>query len=400
MLFGVIITVILGMIAGVITGLIPGIHVNLVSATLVSLSPIIIPFAGILPACCFIIAMATTHSFLDALPSVFLGAPEAATALGVLPGHRYLLKGQGLMAVKLTIIGSLGSLVLAGTLFPLLLPVVAWGYPHLQHVIGWLLLAVAVFMILRDRKPGWAAFIFLISGLLGFIVLNELSLKNPLFPLLSGLFGTATLLISLNETSSLPEQQRKDYTELDSKKTLQAFGSGTLSGFVTAVLPGIGAATAAVLSMQITRKIGDHGFMVLMGGISTSNFVLSLVTLQALGKARNGALVAVKMLMEHVQLVHVLMFLFVALLAGGVAGVLALQLGTGFANTMKKVPYHYLLLAVILLIVALTPILSGIQGIIVLVISTAVGLLPAIKKVSRTQAMGCLLVPVMTYFLL
>lgn len=389
-----------GILAGIITGLTPGVHVNLISATLVSFSPTLLPLAGFLPLACFIVAMATTHTFLDALPSVFLGAPEAATALGVLPGHRYLLKGWGLMAVKLTVIGSLGALLLASILFPLLLPLVAWGYPFIQRIIGWLLLTIALFMVLRDNKKAWAVFIFLLSGLLGFVVLNTPTLRNPLFPLLSGLFGTATLLVSLNESSALPPQQDLPYTEIDGKKTLQAWGSGTFSGFVTAVLPGIGAATAAILSMQITRKLGDHGFMILMGGISTANFALSLVTLQALGKARNGALVAVQTLAGTVQPTHILLFLFTAVTAGGIAAVLAVILGKGFATTMSKLPYKTVLNIVISLIVLLTPLLSGLLGLGVLLVSTAIGLLPAIVKTSRTQAMGCLLVPVMSYFLL
>lgn len=395
-----IISIICGILFGIITGLTPGIHVNLISATLVSLSPVIIPIAGVLPACCFIIAMATTHSFLDALPSVFLGAPEAATALGVLPGHRYLLQGNGLMAVKLTLIGSLGALILSGLLFPLLIPLVSTIYPYLQQAIGFILLAIALFMILRDRYKLWAAFIFLLSGALGYVVLNMETLRNPLFPLLSGLFGIATLLFSLKDSSSIPPQNDLPYTEIKGKRMFQAFGSGTFSGFITAVLPGIGAATAAIISMQITRKLGDHGFMILMGGISTSNFVLSLVTLQALDKARNGALVAVKELLPEMQLSIVIIFLATALIAGGIAAFLALKLGKKFSDLLGRLPYAKVLLAVILFIILLTPLLSGWQGILILITSTAVGLLPAIKKVSRTQAMGCLLVPVMTYFLL
>lgn len=394
-----LIAILCGIYCGVITGLTPGIHVNLVSALLISLSPIIIPIAGVLPACCFIIAMATTHSFLDALPSVFLGAPEAATALGVLPGHRYLLQGNGLMAVKLTIIGSLGSLVLAGLLFPLLLPLVAFAYPYITKAIAFILLFIAAFMIVRDRKRWWALLIFSLSGLLGFLVLNMHNVKNPLFPMLSGLFGVATLLISVNESSSLPEQKDVSYTDLHTKKTLQAFASGTFSGFITAVLPGVGAATAAVISMQITRKLGDHGFMILMGGISTSNFVLSLVTLQALGKARNGALVAVKTLFPEPSLHSILLFLATAFFTGGLAAVLALKIGKLFLKVMKKVDYHTVLLCVIGLIIILTPLLSGLRGVLILITATALGLLPAIVKTSRAQAMGCLLVPVILYFL-
>lgn len=389
----------IGILAGIITGLTPGIHVNLISATLITISPTIIPIAGILPMCCFIIAMATTHSFLDALPSVFLGAPEAATALGVLPGHRYLLQGNGLMAVKLTIIGSLGALLLGSMLFIGLLPLIKVTYPLIQNYIGWILLAIALFMLLRDRKKGWALLIFTLSGILGLLVLNMPGLRNPLFPMLSGLFGTATLLYSLKESNKIPPQKHKPYTEVDNKKTLQALGSGTFSGLLTAVLPGIGAATAAVISMQITRKIGDHGFMVLMGGISTANFVLSLATLQALGKARNGALVAVQTLLQETTIQQTIIFLAAALVAGGAAASIALKLGNSFAKLLTKIPYKTVLLCVIGLIIGLTPILSGGKGILILITATAIGLLPAIVKTSRTQAMGCLLVPVMSYFL-
>jgi len=41
----------------------------------------------------FIIAMSVTHTFLDALPAIFLGAPDADQVLNVLPGHRLLLQG-------------------------------------------------------------------------------------------------------------------------------------------------------------------------------------------------------------------------------------------------------------------------------------------------------------------
>jgi putative membrane protein len=400
MLFAILLTITIGILAGVISGLTPGIHVNLVAALLVTFSPIITPIFGIIPACCFIIAMATTHSFLDTIPSIFLGAPEAATALGVLPGHRYLLHGNGLMAVKLVIIGSLGSLIISGLLYPLLIPFVTYCYPYLQNYMGYFLLAIALFIILRDRKPLWSLFIFLLSGLLGYIILNRLSVPNVMFPLLSGLFGIATLLYSLFEESSIPAQQELPYTDIDNKKTAQAIGSGTFSGFLTAVLPGVGAATAAVISMQITRKIGDHGFMALMGGISTANFVLSLVALQALDKARNGALIAVQTIFPELQTAHIIIFLACALISGGIASVITLLFGKLFARTLQKINYYKMLISVIVFIIILTPLLSGWIGILILLVSTAVGLLPALKKVSRTQGMGCLLLPVIIYFLL
>jgi len=122
MFLQLLLAILCGILAGIFTGLIPGIHINLISLILLSLSPILLQYTNPITLCCFIIAMSVTHTFLDAVPSVFLGAPDADQALNVLPGHKLLLEGKGFEAVKLTVIGSLLSLILATALIPLLIP--------------------------------------------------------------------------------------------------------------------------------------------------------------------------------------------------------------------------------------------------------------------------------------
>jgi len=397
MFWEILLAIIIGVQTGVITGLTPGIHINLVSATLLSLSAYLLQIASPLSLAVFIVSMSVTHTFLDAIPSVFLGAPDAATALGVLPGHRYLLKGQGLMAVKLTIIGSFGAVMLSILLFPILLPIVQYGYPFIQSYIGYLLLAVAVFMILRDRYKVWATTIFLLSGTLGLIVLNS-NIKDPLFPMLSGMFGISTLLISLNDSQEIPQQKEEQRLKLKKSITVKALLSGQFSGFLTAVLPGLGAATAAVISMQITRKLGDNGFMVLMGSIGTVNFILSMATLYALEKARNGSIIAVQELMQ-INRAGLLVLLASVVISGSIGVLLAMKLGKLFSRLITKVNYRLLVISIICLIIILVAIMTGPIGILLLITSTAIGLLPAIIKTTRTHAMGCLLLPVMLYFL-
>ncbi|MBC8495554.1 tripartite tricarboxylate transporter permease [archaeon] len=344
--------------------------------------------------------MSVTHSFLDPIPSIYLGAPDSDQALGVLPGHRYLLAGHGYTALKLTVIGSFGALILSIVLFPIFIPIVKYGYDYISAYIGYILLAVVSFMILRDNKKIWALFIFLLSGVLGFIVLNIPGFGNPLFPLLSGLFGISTLLISLNDNTSIPKQVIQDDLKLSKKLTLKALLSGQFSGFLTAVLPGVGAATAAVLSLQFTRNLGDKGFMVLTGSINTVNFILSMVTLLVLEKARNGAIIVVQELVVNFSMSHILIFLCVTLIAGSLSVILALKIAKLFSKLITKLNYRVLVIFIILLIIALVTLLSGFLGILVLIIATAVGLIPAIVKTTRTQAMGCIMLPVMLYFLI
>jgi len=170
------------------------------------------------------------------------------------------------------------------------------------------------------------------------------------------------------------------------------------SGFLLHT-PGLGAATAAVISMQITRKLGDHGFMVLMGSINTVNFVLSIATLYVLDKARNGSIIAVKELVDATSIPIIIVYLASTLVAGSIAVYLTLKISLVFCKIVSVVNYRKLLISIIVLITLLVVILTGPLGMIVLITSTAIGLLPAIKKTSRTHGMGCLLVPVMIYFL-
>ncbi len=388
-----------GILAWAIAGLLPGVHVNLVCTLLLAAAPALLKVFSGLELAIFIIAMSVAQSFLDPLPAIFLGAPEADTGLGVLPGHRYLLRGFGLMAVKLTVLGSLGGLVLSLLLFPVFSMVVRYGYPLLEAIMGYALAAIALFMILRDRRRGWAALVFGLSGLLGLLTFRLWKLENPMFPLLSGLFGISTLLYSINTKARIPPQQVRSDILFDKKRTAAALASGLGSGFLTAVLPGVGAGLAAIISIQIARDLRDHGFMILMGVINTANFVLSLVALEVLGKGRNGAVLAIQGLLGAVEAPHVLLFMAAALAAGGAAAVISLKIGVVFSAYISRAPYGALALGVIAFIVLLCGLLTGWLGLLVLATSTAIGLVPAAVKTGRVQAMGVILLPVITYFL-
>lgn len=400
MLSEIFIVILLGCLAGTFTGLTPGIHINLLSVALVSASPFFLLYTNPLILTVFIISMSVTHTFIYSIPSIFLGAPESDTALGVLPGHRYLIKGYGLMAVKLTLIGSFGAILMSVFFFPFFIPIVRYGYPLIEGYIAYFLIAIVSFMILRDRKKSWAVFVFLLTGILGLIVLNMPNISNPLFPMLSGLFGISTLLISLNDSQSIPLQKQEQRIKLKKKLTLKALLSGQFSGFLTAILPGLGAATAAVISMQITRKLGDNGFMILLGSISTVNFTLSLATLYVLDRARNGSIIAIRQLIESVNLEILIVFLASALISGCIGVFIVLKLGKLFSENITRIDYKTLVLSVIALITILVIVLTGAIGFLILLTGTAIGIIPAITKVSRTHGMGCLLLPVIMFFLL
>ena len=394
MFFEILITLVGGICLGIITGLIPGVHVNLISVLLLSLSLYLSEFLNPMQIAIVIISMAITHSFLDTIPSVFLGAPEEDTALSILPGHKLLMEGRGFEAVMLTVFGSLSALLLAFLCIPLLLKIVGPVYLVIKNYIGWILLVVSGFMIFRDNKLLWALFVFILSGILGLLVLN-LQVENILFPLFSGLFGVSMLLMSLQDNVQIPKQE---VTNFEIGGGLKAISCAVVVGWMASFLPGLGAAQAAVIGSQFV-KLSEKAFMILVGGLSTVNMLLSLVTFYVLDKARNGAIVAVSEIIS-IEFFDLLIFLAVALTVGGVASILAINLTKVFSKLINKVDYKKLCVSIIVFITILVGILSGWIGLLVLVISTALGLIPPIKGIPRSHMMGCLLIPVMSFFLL
>lgn len=399
----ILIAILLGVCAGIVTGLIPGIHINLVSILLVGLSGWFLGSTNPLALGVFIIAMAVTHTFLDAIPSIFLGAPDADMVLGVLPGHKLLLEGKGYEAVKLTTIGSLMCLIVVILIIPIMIPFVPKIYSFIQPFIGWILIGVVVFMLLKEKGLNgkfWGFFVFLISGVLGLIVLNWPNLEQPLFPMLSGLFGISTLLTSLSNNAEVPKQYITESLNVSRKNKFKAIGAAVFSGSLTGMFPGLGSAQAAIISMQIVGNIGNHAFLILVGGINTVNFVFSLVTLYTLQKARNGAIVAVLEITKSIGMQELVTFLCAALITGGIATFLALFITRGFSKLISKINYRKLCIGVISMISVLVLYFSGFIGVLILVVSAGIGIVPALIGVKRSNAMGCLLLPVILYFIL
>lgn len=386
MFLQLLLPLLLGILAGIITGLIPGIHVNLICTLLATGPP--------LPYAVFIVSLATTHSFLDTIPSIYLGAPDSDTAL--LPTHRMLKEGEGHLAMKLTLIGSLFSLLLSLAIFPLTLIIIPKLYQLTRPILGYLLLATCCFLIVREKSK-LAPLIFTLAAILGYLSLNSSS-PNPLFPLLSGLFGTSALLFSLKDNTNIPEQKN---TSINLPKiiTIRAILSATIAGFFTSLLPGLGSAHGAILALLFNKNLGNIGFLMLIGGINTVNFTLSLATLYTLGKARNGAVIAISNLLQ-IQIEHIIILGLAALTAGAIATALAIPISLTTQNLLTRIPYKKVTIAVILLLITLTYPISGLIGILILITSTSIGILPLTANTSRSLTMSCLLVPTTLFFLL
>ena len=385
-----------GLMLGCFCGIIPGLHPNTMIPIVLAMSFLFHP----LEAAVVLISAGVANSFVSFIPAIFLGAPEADSALSVLPGHKLLLQGRGFEAVRLTVLGGLGAVFLAILLLPLFSLTVPSLYHLMRPLLHWLLLALVVYMVIGEsglKKKLLAIYVFMLSGALGYVSINMLSVKDVLFPLLSGLFGLPLLLLSARKNVSLPEVFSFKYENIRKRSLLSGIGIGSLAGILAGLLPGIGSSQAAVVAQEAVGHKSDRGFLVAIGGVNTSDMIYSLLALFLIGNARSGIAVAVGS-MFAVGLNHVLLFLCVILASAGIASYMTIVLTGKFVSFLKAIDYSKLCFRIFLMLLSLVVIFSGPQGVIVAMVALSIGLIPNLVGIKRSHCMGCLLLPTILFF--
>ena len=414
-----LISLFVGFILGIFSGLTPGLHSNNFAALLLAISPALLR-VGLDPLdlATAILAASVSHTFLDIIPSIFIGAPDADTALAVLPGHEMMLEGRGIEAVRLSALGSASSILVALALIvPLSLLFGRFYDPFMDHV-GLVLLAIAAVTILTERGEVIegqgslaplkykliALLLFLTSGLLGTFAFGHQDLaRSPLgfqpevlMPLLGGLFGASMLLISLGSRAEVPDQRETAF-EMPARTISKAAFLGGFAGSVVAWVPGVTPAVATVAT-RFGSDWSGREFLVSVSGVNTANALLTMVALLVVGRPRSGAAVAIQELVEldgRLLLFMVTVAVFVSILSY----LATLAAGRAAAKVVRRLDYGRLCIAILALLTALTYAFTGPFGLFIYLVSTVVGLVAPFAGVRKTHAMGVLMVPLLIYYL-
>ena len=394
MLIEILLFLFLGIVFGTITGLIPGIHINLIGVFLIALAASFLSFLNPIYFVVFITAMAITHTFVDFIPSVFLGCPDTDTELSILPGHDLLKKGKGYEAITLTTYGSLAAIfVLIVLAFPVA-NLLERFYDFLKILIPGLLILVSFFLISSEKKMKNALVVFLLTGLLGLAILN-LDMKEPLLPLLTGLFGSSMLIISIKDKIFIPKQKISKIKVKIFKPLLGAVIASPLCSF----LPGLGSGQAAIIGNSIS-KTDKKGFLVLLGATNTLVMGFSFVALYAIARTRTGATVALQEIIGILSKEILVLILGVILISGIVSFFLTIKLAKFFSKKIEKINYILLCELTLIVLIIIVFLVSGFLGLFVLAASTATGIYCISLGVKRTNMMGCLLLPVIILYLI
>jgi putative membrane protein len=210
--------------------------------------PFLLPLFGPVFLAAVLVSALVAHCFLDAIPSTFLGIPDADSAVAVLPAHSLCLEGRGEEAVRIAALGSATGVILSIPLCLILLFIMRPLQPAVDWATGIVIVAVVTVLVLHSPSPRMALAVFLVSGLLGvFSFRYEYLSPSPfgesgiLMPLLSGLFGISVLLFS--GKGAVPPQAFTGM-EIGTRRIVRGTLLGGIAGVVVGWLPGLSNATA------------------------------------------------------------------------------------------------------------------------------------------------------------
>ncbi len=368
----------IGIAGGTLSGISPGIHVNTLAALLSNLG---------LRDNLALFAMGLTHTFLDVIPSAFLGVPDEGSALGVLPAHRLVLKGKAMEVVRIALWASFLSVLMAAPLIPLYSKI-APLYRPLYGRAAVLILAILLVLTERGIKRLYAMLVFLLAGVLGILTFS-LGLRQPFYHLFTGLFGIPVIAAALLAGGKLPEVRDEGGIEMEEGRFLAFSALGTVLGGVASLVPAFTASQAALIGSFFSRD--ERSFLTVVFSVNTSNFLFSTVNFLLTGRRRNGIVV----LMEPQPRSAIGFYILVALFVSMVVLLYGEPLARLILSILRRINYRVLNAAVLALLVVLSWLFDGLAGLLVLAGASMIGFLARELGVKRTNCMGVLMLPIL-----
>jgi|AntDeeMinimDraft_5_1070356.scaffolds.fasta_scaffold00012_36 putative membrane protein len=392
---GVLVGVAAGVSLGSVSGLTPGVHANAFALLLAGVAPSV-PGSPLVVGV-VVLSAGVTHSFVDVVPALALGVPDAAMAASALPGHRLVLEGRGREALRVSALGSLGACALALA--------VAWPVtgametllPMLSAHLGVVLVGATVLLAATERSwrhRGVALVLAAIAGAFGIVVL-DLPVGGPLpgsvlAALFGGLFGAPVLLDAL--AGSGPPAQADARVRCSPLALLGAALAGTAGGGVVGYLPGVSSGVAAVLALALAPGTGsDRGYLATVSGVNTANSVFATFALVAFDTPRTGVLVA----FDRIGAPPRLPVLVGAVVVSGVAAAtVVVAVGDRYLALVRALDTMRVVVVALAVLVAAAWTFAGVVGVCVFAVGAVLGLAPTRLGVKRVHLMAVLTLPV------
>lgn len=409
-----------GTLVGGLLAVLPGLHIyNVVGIAFILSARAEFPFRDIAFAL-LLFGLLIGWAVVNVIPSVFLFAPDDANALVVLPTTKFFMRGRGLESALLVGAGSLGGLIVLVLISPWLADVIRPVRAILQPHLGWILAAIIAFMLLgewprandlaptRSRRllSAWAylgagLLTFFLSGLLGFVLFYRSPIPlafafQNLLPAFVGLFAIPGLLQLLFLSGKPPAQSPSLEVDVHPRFFIRGTLTGLAGGLFAGVLPVVTGGIGGLLAGHATAQRDDRLFLISQGASKIAYYVGSLLLLFVPGLTLVRGGLAWMLTTTYVPYGWRNYWLAVAAvgLCGAVAFVMLIVLSRAAAALVGRINARLLVLASLAVAFAITFGFTGWGGIVIMLVATAIGMIPVFVGGRRMNCLGVLLVPI------
>lgn len=381
----------IGILLGILTGLTPGLHSNTSTALILALSQTLSNYFSREELAVIVFTNAIVHTFLDVIPTVFLGVPDEDTAVGVLPMHELVLEGKGISACINSAFSSLLGFIFSLPIFYLFLNMKL----DIRFLVPFVLIVVSTYLIGSERefleskfkKISQALTVFVLSGILGYFCFGD---EKLLLPLLTGLFASPILLTSIFSSGAIKKQE----IQFQDPKIKDVI-SGVFAGSFVSIFPSISSGVATLIASNHLKE--NQRIVSAISSANTTNAILCFAVFLSSGKTRSGAVSVFRELTPNFDPLNLIEIGLIVSLIAVLATILFAILFGKFAERIKP---SKLSLFVFTFNIALVYVLTGGYGLFIFAISTLIGFLTVIFRVRRVNCMGSLILPTILLYIL
>ncbi len=382
-----------------ITGITPGIHINLVASIIVAYSYYILKILDPINIVIIITSMAITHTILDIIPSTLLGIANSENLTMLMPAHKLTIEGKSKLAIQYGFIGSALGILATSLIIPIIIFTIPFIYSNIKNYIPYILIIICMYIILKSKNKLLSIVFFISTGIIGIISFNIKTINQPLLPLLSGIFGLSSLILGIKNNVKIPEQ--KDVKIEVSNKELVKFSlMTTLSSLLTNFLPGLTSSYTSLISTKL-NKIKDQNHHIIISNIAGSSAtIISFVAFYSINKARSGAVATIQYLITSINITTLILVISVSLITLSISTFIAIKLTNKIIKKANKINYQKLSILIMILIIILVLIITKLEGLVILITATSIGILADKLNLEKIFLTGCLVLPVILYSLL
>lgn len=416
---GVVLWTMFGVLVGLGFSWMPGFHVyNVIALLAVTGGAITFIPESAFPF--FVLGALVSFAYASVISTVYFSVADDTMIFMLFPTQHYIIVGRGHEAVLLTLIGTfLASIVLAASL-PLMTYIVPVLRDILNPYIPMFLAALVVFMFMsewlkmgdRIERPAlrlavaWTqvlggVFVFVASGILGFVVMNTNILPTDvayvrLTPLFLGFFGLPWVITNIMSNIPISEQETSDEISTDWRALLSGLFGGTLGGYIAAFFPLITGGMGALVAGHITSQRGDDTFIVSQGASRLIYYVgaFLFLFLPAASLTRGSAAWLVSSIYQPKTYQEYVYAIGALLLASGVSFLGTVYLSKLAARIVSRW-YKQVSVLVAFLLAGISWALTGPMGVVVMLIASIIGLSSVFFNTRRSYCLGVLILPVL-----